>query len=99
MPVASPLCLTGCCTIAEVATQRDRFVEALTAGEGPLLVDLAGVAQADVTLVQLLLAARRDAVGRNRAFAVSAWSPVAEDAFGRTGLPASDFAPLSALGA
>lgn len=99
MLAVSPLCLTGRCTIAEVPAERDRLVEALAAGDGPLIVDLSSLEQADVTFVQLLVATRHEALSRHRPFAVAAWSPAAEDAFARAGLAAAPFAPLPALGA
>lgn len=99
MLASSPLRLSGRCTIAEVETQRDVVSAAMTATDDTVLIDLASLEHADVTLVQLVVAAQAEARRRGRAFAISAWSPAASETFVRAGLDPTRFAPLAATGA
>ena len=99
MLASSPLRLTGRCTIAEVETQRDLVTAAMTATDDAMVIDLASLEHADVTLVQLVLAAQAEARRRHRAFAVAAWSPAASETFVRAGFDPACFAPLAVTGA
>jgi len=82
----------GCLTLEGAATLRTaeaihaRLLEALE-GDGPVEVDCGKVTQADLSLVQLLLAVRRSAARDGKAFTLSspADGPV-KDVLARAGL-------------
>ena len=89
--------LEKACTIAEAPERQRALVAALASPGGALALDLSGVERADVTLVQLCLAARASAARRDRAVFISAWSPAATAAFAAAGFPAGQFDRPSSL--
>jgi anti-anti-sigma regulatory factor len=64
------LVLEGAATLRTAGAIHARLLEALK-GDGPIEVDCGKVTEADLSLVQLLLAARRSAERGGRAFALS----------------------------
>lgn len=77
---------SGPLTLATAEAAKATLLADLDAGA--IRVDCSAVDEADVTAVQLLLAAHRSAQQRNRGFALAApLSPVLADAFERCGLP------------
>jgi len=60
-PVPDVLAIAGACTLEQADETRQRVAERLRPGSR-LTLDLSAVAEADLSLVQILLAARRSAV-------------------------------------
>jgi anti-anti-sigma regulatory factor len=89
--------LEKACTIAEAPARHRSVMAALASPGAALALDLSEVEQADVTLVQLCLAARASAARRDRAVFISAWSPAATTAFVSAGFPAGQFDRPSSL--
>lgn len=78
--------LSGPLTLATAEAAKAALLADLDVGS--IQVDCSAVEEADVTAVQLLLAAHRSAQQRNRGFALAApLSPVLVDVFERCGLP------------
>ncbi len=82
--------LEGSVTLPSAAEVRTRLLEALARG-GPLIVDCAAVEEADLSLVQLLVAARRHAARSGAGFRLEPPpSPAVVALFERAGLPLPD---------
>ena len=82
--------LEGCATLPGAAEVRARLLGALARGE-PLVVDCAAVDEADLSLVQLLVAARRLAARNGAGFRLEPPpSPAVVALFERAGLPLPD---------
>ncbi len=81
--------LTGPLTIGTAALLREQLLEPLTEGLG-LRVDCSAATEADITFVQLLVAASRSAAERNLPFALSTPLPEAvADVLARSGVAMS----------
>ncbi len=75
------------CTIRTIRALRDDLTAALS-DTPALTLDCAGVERADVTFIQLVLAAAKTAGRQGKSLALANLSPVSEAAFQRAGLPA-----------
>jgi anti-sigma B factor antagonist len=86
--IASPVRLGPEMTIAQAATHRETLLEALSAGEGDLVLDLSDVGDFDSSGVQLLVALRHSLAEQGRGLVLAgAGAPVA-DALALFGLDA-----------
>ena len=73
-------------TIAYAAELRETLLDAATAADGDLLLDLAGVSDFDSSGVQLLLSARRSLQAQGHALRLVACSAAVRDALHTFGL-------------
>lgn len=62
--------LSGDCSIRFITDLHATMQGGFREGEGDIVVDMAGVEDADVTLVQLMIAAVRTAAAADRAFSI-----------------------------
>ncbi len=81
-----PLALGPELTIAYAAQWRETLLQALDAGNGDLVLDLAGVSDFDSSGVQLLLATKRSLAQRGHALQLADASPAVRDALATFGL-------------
>ncbi|KQT69012.1 MULTISPECIES: STAS domain-containing protein [unclassified Aureimonas] len=81
-----PLRAPSHCTIVEADTFRQALLARLSGeGAGPVEIDLSGVEDADITLIQLVLAAGKSAEAKGRSLSVTS-SPAVADLLSRAGL-------------
>lgn len=66
-------------TIAHVAALKPALLQAVAAGDGPLVLDLGAVAELDTAGLQLLLLARREAAARGRVLQLRGVAPAVRD--------------------
>lgn len=88
----STMVFPSACTIVEANAICESLVERIaSAAQGSVSLDLSQVAQADVTLVQALLAFEKSATAKGLAFSVSP-SPAVEEILAQAGLSGWPFA-------
>lgn len=69
-PQTTNISLSGDCSIRSITDLHATMQDAIRQGEGDVVVDMAGVEDADVTLIQLMIAAARTASAADRVFSI-----------------------------